>query len=970
MPAGWIVAFHTVLQLKLQQRRSREDLLNQRIMPPLKSSATFHKQRRSLERAQTDDYLKRKLKSQPEQSELIRMHILAEASAEASLQARQLQLKRARLAADLNDEVSALQLGPADLLPVDSSIKQTFKETQFKKPSCYKDSNETVSPEQSGSRPLGLGPVFFPETLSGSTVLSPAQATSGTQGPAQRISASSQIKSKPNTDRSAQRQKKPLDNGPKIKKLKYHQYIAPDRKEDKEPPPHLDSSYSKILQQQQLFLQLQILSQQQHNYDYNSALCAPPRPQKDQLDEMKVADLKFELKLRSLPVYGTKNDLIERLRTYEELSGGSDTTSSPTAGGTTVPGAEGAGKSSSTAAAINNTTSQRQQTSSLKRHSGGSTTSSTAAQRLMTCSGTVSLPPTSVISSDNLPEDTTFNSNPVGQMLSFQPCLAAQVPTDIKEESLAPWQVSLKPAALQKHYSSSSTTRTSTAAAPVLAVDKDKMLREKDKQIEELTRMLERKQKLVEVLKMQLERGKRGEQGQDPEVVVRVKQEPPDEHCVPPSYDPLTLPLSSSPTSCKMDVTKVTVKQEPAEEAVSETTLQSPGRDHRFLSQEVQRQILLQIKPEHTSATTKDEQHVCFQHNIQNQQLQLKQQTAPLKQQMKRQQPSKQQQKIQIQINLKQQQVLIEKTPQMKHQSPQLQKQPGSPPSFPLDLLKTDSNNNHFPIALTNRVTDSQRANTPEATNDITLQNGRFQAPVDQQQGAAQSFESAPPSLRRLLKDQETMPSGKNTISSQTEVCSSLDVLFSPLSPASPSSDNKGTEDDFIDMILQTGEMPTKSTPAPDLSVDCLFPNSPALSPSITPSCDSAHPALIMQSELERLVDTTEEKQHCANAGSGRLEDFLESTTGMPLLGVEHGGLLALIDDLHNQMLCSPSILDHPPSPMDTFDRVADVQQGLDINDWLDLTVVGETEEETPPSGPQTPCGIFSTDFLESCLIL
>uniref|UniRef100_A0A7N6A9X0 Phosphatase and actin regulator n=1 Tax=Anabas testudineus TaxID=64144 RepID=A0A7N6A9X0_ANATE len=56
---------------------------------------------------QTDDYLKRKLKSQPEQSELIRMHILAEASAEASLQARQLQLKRARLAADLNDEVIA-----------------------------------------------------------------------------------------------------------------------------------------------------------------------------------------------------------------------------------------------------------------------------------------------------------------------------------------------------------------------------------------------------------------------------------------------------------------------------------------------------------------------------------------------------------------------------------------------------------------------------------------------------------------------------------------------------------------------------------------------------------------------------------------------------------------------------------------------------------------------------------------------
>uniref|UniRef100_A0A3Q3JVN7 Phosphatase and actin regulator n=1 Tax=Monopterus albus TaxID=43700 RepID=A0A3Q3JVN7_MONAL len=66
----------SVLQLKLQQRRTREELVNQGIMPPLKSSAAFHKQRRSLERARTEDYLKRKIRSRPERSELIRMHIL------------------------------------------------------------------------------------------------------------------------------------------------------------------------------------------------------------------------------------------------------------------------------------------------------------------------------------------------------------------------------------------------------------------------------------------------------------------------------------------------------------------------------------------------------------------------------------------------------------------------------------------------------------------------------------------------------------------------------------------------------------------------------------------------------------------------------------------------------------------------------------------------------------------------------
>uniref|UniRef100_A0A672Z1V0 Phosphatase and actin regulator n=1 Tax=Sphaeramia orbicularis TaxID=375764 RepID=A0A672Z1V0_9TELE len=119
-----------LLQLKLQQRRTREELVNQGIMPPLKSSAAFHEQRRSLERARTEDYLKRKIKTRPERSELIRMHILKETSAEPSLQAKQLQLKRARLADDLNDKIShrpgPMELIHKNILPVHSSIKQAI----------------------------------------------------------------------------------------------------------------------------------------------------------------------------------------------------------------------------------------------------------------------------------------------------------------------------------------------------------------------------------------------------------------------------------------------------------------------------------------------------------------------------------------------------------------------------------------------------------------------------------------------------------------------------------------------------------------------------------------------------------------------------------------------------------------------------------------------------------------------------
>ncbi len=61
-----------------------------------------------------------------------------------------------------------------------------------------------------------------------------------------------------------------------------------------------------------------------------------------------------------------------------------------------------------------------------------------------------------------------------------------------------------------------------------------------------------------------------------------------------------------------------------------------------------------------------------------------------------------------------------------------LNQQSGPAPSFPLDLLKsnstptlvTDSNGNHFLIALASHIIENQRTDAPEskATNQITLQ--------------------------------------------------------------------------------------------------------------------------------------------------------------------------------------------------------------------------------------------------------
>ena len=73
------------------------------------------------------------------------------------------------------------------------------------------------------------------------------------------------------------RSKKSKEAKPRVKKLKYHQYIPPDQKQEPSEEP-MDSAYARLLQQQQLFLQLQIISQQQQqHYNYHTILPAPPK---------------------------------------------------------------------------------------------------------------------------------------------------------------------------------------------------------------------------------------------------------------------------------------------------------------------------------------------------------------------------------------------------------------------------------------------------------------------------------------------------------------------------------------------------------------------------------------------------------------------------------------------------------------------------------------------------------------------
>uniref|UniRef100_A0A3Q3WNV4 Phosphatase and actin regulator n=1 Tax=Mola mola TaxID=94237 RepID=A0A3Q3WNV4_MOLML len=283
----------TVLQLCLQQRRTREQLVEQGIMPPLKTPAAFHERIRSLERARTGNFLKHKLCSRPQRAELVRLHILQETQAEPSLQATQMKLKRARLADDLNEKIAQrpgpMELVEKNILPVDSASEEVLHVNHSKPPttpdiySFDEDSSDALSPQQPSSQQSPSSISASPRESGGNAppkMNSPMQINHGDQISSRWSSVvylhapffvpcvPQQSLPKLPSDRS--RSKRSKEPKPRVKKLKYHQYIPPDQKQELNEMP-MDLAYARLLQQQQQFLQLQILSQQQYSYQ-----SAPP----------------------------------------------------------------------------------------------------------------------------------------------------------------------------------------------------------------------------------------------------------------------------------------------------------------------------------------------------------------------------------------------------------------------------------------------------------------------------------------------------------------------------------------------------------------------------------------------------------------------------------------------------------------------------------------------------------------------
>ncbi|XP_062466557.1 myocardin isoform X9 [Pezoporus occidentalis] len=443
----------------------------------------------------TEDYLKHKIRSRPERSDLVNMHIL---------QGTQVSFPKAADAFAFEEDSSNDGLSP-------EQARSEGSPGPAEPPPAAKGPEPAAGSAPQDQPCSADGHALDPAAAQGIQCDSPKQLA-GQESP--MLPVPSAVKSKSASD-SKNRHKKPKDTKPKVKKLKYHQYIPPDQKAEKSPPP-MDSAYARLLQQQQLFLQLQILSQQQQqqqqqHFSYpgmhqgqvkqsneqmvkssnssstavNTSPLSPvkttfsgqtcvssikPGPLPSNLDDLKVSELRQQLRIRGLPVSGTKTALMERLRPFQEC------------GSNAVP----------SFSEITTVTFPVTPTSTLSSYQSQSSTSM-LSNGFYHFGSTSSTPPISPASSDlsvsgSLPD--TFNDGP---MSSPQFGLQPSPVHGSAEESL---MSSMNGGSIQLELEGIDT-------------EKDKMLVEKQKVINELTWKLQQEQRQVEELRMQLQKRKR-----------------------------------------------------------------------------------------------------------------------------------------------------------------------------------------------------------------------------------------------------------------------------------------------------------------------------------------------------------------------------------------------------------------------------------------------------------------------------
>uniref|UniRef100_A0A8C3L503 Myocardin related transcription factor B n=1 Tax=Chrysolophus pictus TaxID=9089 RepID=A0A8C3L503_CHRPC len=1046
-----------VLQLRLQQRRTREQLVDQGIMPPLKSPAAFHEQIKSLERARTENFLKHKIRSRPDRSELVRMHILEETFAEPSLQATQMKLKRARLADDLNEKIAQrpgpMELVEKNILPVDSSVKEAIiavgQENYPQALDDYsfdEDSSDALSPDQPASQESqgSAASPGEPKTSDSPSPITP-NATTSTQYPpltspvpeflktpptiehVSRSTATASMttstvtaakpgptlvkQSHPKNPNDKHRSKKCKEPKPRVKKLKYHQYIPPDQKGEKNEP-QMDSNYARLLQQQQLFLQLQILSQQQQHYNYQTILPAPLKPLSDKqnnngntplnalnnntptsaanstrqnsnvpsrkpgplpssLDDLKVAELKMELKLRGLPVSGTKTDLIERLKPYQDLNNNGVTTCSSVTV-TTSTGATGNTGEMAVAfpvATLNKTVANTISSFPLEKTATG--------------------PGCKAINTENISSPLPISPSPSEQSnLSTDDTGMADTFTEMMT-MVSPSQF-LSTSPLRTNTSDDNQNRSSGKISSMEfdVAEKDRKLQEKEKQIEELKRKLEQEQKLVEVLKMQLEVEKRGQQQQSQtsgnsaaleqkQFSAAVKDENALTDCSSTSQSvsvashPLGQPVyttGQNPVAKKAVIIKqeIPVAKADPQSAISQFYV-NPQRQPQtavvaqpqaLLTTQGTAQLLLPLSIQGPNSTTS------VQLPVGNIKLQAQSQAGI---QTPSQIPAPIPSSGLVQTAAK------THTPQSKQntitqhalgQTQQIRK------VFPTTTSTTVFSYQTAPVTTPSQsfINKTSNSNIHSGNNQTpSVQNGPVPPNKPGSPSQAQSyivqqslFNSTVSKTKDPPRYEEAIKQTRNIQTSHREI----------------SSAHSQQMDDLFDILIKSGEisLPIKEEPSPISKMRPVTANITTM--PVNTVISRPPPQIQMAPPPVSLEPTTSLPISLENQLEAFLDETLPSGNEIPQLtsGNEDRESFSLIEDLQNDLLNHSSILDHSHSPMETSDPQFTTNSSclsldlpdtnLDNMEWLDITMPSSSSGLTPLNSAAP--SVFSTDFLDT----
>lgn len=227
--------------------------------------------------------------------------------------------------------------------------------------------------------------------------------------------------------------------------------------------------------------------------------CPCPAPRLLSSQPLQVAELKQELKLRSLPVSGTKTELIERLRAYQDQV-------SPAPGAPKAPATTSllskAGEVVVAFPAARLSTAPALVTAGLAP--AEMVVATVTSNGMVKFGSTGSTPPVSPTPSERSLLSTGDENSTLGD------AFGEMVTSPLTQLTLqaSPLQILVK----EEGARAASCCLSPGARTEAEGLDKDQMLQEKDKQIEELTRMLQQKQQLVELLRLQLEQQKRAQQ--------------------------------------------------------------------------------------------------------------------------------------------------------------------------------------------------------------------------------------------------------------------------------------------------------------------------------------------------------------------------------------------------------------------------------------------------------------------------